>query len=70
MPVGPPDYPFAMPQNREAITLEREPPGCHVVPEFPGMDWIGHAQQGGGYVPPDYAWPTNPKQHQEEVSSG
>jgi hypothetical protein len=25
---------------------------------------------GGGSVPRDFAWPTNPKQHQEEYGSG
>ena len=70
MPIEPPQYPFAMPEDRPSITLEPEPPGCHTTPLFPGMDWIGRAQQGGGYVPADYEWPTNPKQRQEEESAG
>lgn len=64
------EYPFAMPENREDITHEPEPSGSRHDPRFPGLDWIGHANQGGGHVPEDYEWPTNPKQHQEEVSHG
>ncbi len=30
-----------------------------------GIDWIGRAQQGGGKVPDDFAWSSNPKQEQE-----
>ena len=26
--------------------------------------------RGGGFVPPDFGWGTNPKQHQEERGSG
>jgi hypothetical protein len=68
--VRPYEYPFAMPQDREAITQEPEPAGCHHDPRFDGIDWIGHAQQGGGHVPEDYEWPTSPKEHQEERGYG
>jgi hypothetical protein len=32
-------------------------------------EWNSGAR-GGGHVPKDFAWPTNPKQHQEEFGSG
>jgi hypothetical protein len=34
-----------------------------------GIDWIGRAQQGGGKVPADFTWNSNPKQEQEDGSA-
>ena len=38
----------------------RPPPNRH------GIDWIGREQQGGGRVPQDFTWISNPKQDQED----
>ena len=65
------DVPFVLPEEpREVITGEVEPTGG--VPREPQQDndWLGFHNQGGGHVPEDYEWPTNPKQRQEELSSG
>ena len=69
-----PDYPepprFVAPARREEVTDEPEPAGDHVEPWEPGIDWIGSAQQGGGHVPDDFEWTSNPKRWQEELSAG
>jgi len=70
MPIEPNKYPFAMPQDREAITGEPEPDSGHHDPRYGGLDWIGWRNQGGGHVPEDYEWPTNPKERQERSSMG
>ena len=32
-------------------------------------EWTS-GKRGGGHVPKDFTWPTNPKEHQEEFGSG
>ncbi len=51
--------------NRQQITQEPDPAGrwSH---QFPDM--IGYSSQGGGKVPEDFGWNTNPKQWQEELT--
>jgi hypothetical protein len=56
--------------NRPPVTGEPEPSGTHPEPAHQDVDWVGSAQQGGGFVPPDYEWTSNPKQEQDELSSG
>ena len=51
--------------NRESITKEPDPAG-RWSKAFPDM--IGYRNQGGGKVPEDYGWNTNPKQWQEELT--
>ncbi|QRK12419.1 hypothetical protein JQX13_21775 [Archangium violaceum] len=51
--------------NREPITRESDPAG-RWSSKFPDM--IGYKSQGGGMVPADYGWNTNPKQWQEEMT--
>jgi hypothetical protein len=51
--------------NREPITRETDPSG-RWSEKFPEM--IGYKNQGGGKVPADYGWNTNPKQWQEEMT--
>lgn len=51
--------------NREAITKEPDPAG-RWSKSFPDM--IGYRNQGGGKVPEDFGWNTNPKQWQEELT--
>lgn len=51
--------------HREPITRESDPAG-RWSSKFPDM--IGYKSQGGGKVPADYGWNTNPKQWQEEMT--
>jgi hypothetical protein len=53
--------------DRSAVTGEPEPISGHADPRFPDVSWIGHAQEGGGHVPDDFEWPTNPKQRQDDL---
>jgi hypothetical protein len=51
--------------NRQEVTRESDP-GGRWTPQFPDM--IGYTSQGGGKVPEDFGWHTNPKQWQEELT--
>lgn len=51
--------------HREPITREQDPAG-RWSKQFPDM--IGYKNQGGGKVPADFGWHTNPKQWQEELT--
>jgi hypothetical protein len=51
--------------NREPITRETDPAGRWSA-KFPDM--IGYKNQGGGKLPADFGWNTNPKQWQEEMT--
>jgi hypothetical protein len=62
----PPAPAFRLPQNRTRITREPDELGKW-TPLFPDM--LGHRQFGGGAVGPDFVWPSNPKEWQEELSS-
>jgi hypothetical protein len=55
--------------NREQITGEPDGLGSRKHPLNPGIDWVGSAHRGGGQVPQDLEWTTNPKQWQEESGS-
>ncbi|QDE66254.1 hypothetical protein BHS09_04170 [Myxococcus xanthus] len=57
--------PFLHRPNRQLITKEPDPAG-RWSKQFPDM--IGYASQGGGKVPADFGWNTNPKQWQEEMT--
>jgi hypothetical protein len=59
--------PFTHLPKREGITLEPDPAG-RWSDKFPDM--IGYRNQGGGKVPEDFGWNTNPKQWQEEHTEG
>jgi hypothetical protein len=61
-----PFYPFVPRRNRTLVTKEPDT-GGQWTPLFPDM--MGYAQEGGGAVPADFTWPTNPKQRQEELSN-
>jgi hypothetical protein len=61
---------FVLQKNRERVTGEPDRPGNRRTPEFPDTEWIGFRNQGGGHVPEDYEWLSNPKQAQEEDGSG
>jgi hypothetical protein len=57
--------PFVLPTQRESVTGEPDPAG-RWSDQFPDM--IGYKNQGGGKVPSDFGWATNPKQFQEEMT--
>ena len=57
--------PFVLPTNRQEVTHEPDP-GGRWSDQFPDM--IGYKNQGGGKVPADFGWATNPKQWQEEMT--
>jgi hypothetical protein len=60
-----PFYPFIPRRNRPPITKEPDAAG-RWTPVFPDM--IGYEQLGGGAVPGDFTWHSNPKQWQEEMT--
>lgn len=60
-----PFYPFVPRKLRPLVTKEPDAAGRWTT-LFPDM--IGYGQQGGGTVPTDFRWPTNPKQWQEELT--
>jgi hypothetical protein len=62
----PPPPPFRLPADRARITQEPDELGDW-TPKFPDM--MGQHQFGGGEVPKDFAWPSNPKEWQEELSN-
>ena len=67
-PEQPMGEPFLVPANREEVTGEPEPlTDCH-DPRYPDVSWE-HAPSthGGGYVPEDYEWTSNPKQRQDDL---
>ncbi len=66
----PPSEPFTLPEDRQAITQESEPGGDHHDPHHQDVDWIGHHNQGGGHVPADFEWRSNPKQDQDQGGCG
>ena len=60
-----PFYPFVPRKQRSLVTKEPDTAG-QWTPLFPDM--IGYEQQGGGAVPADFHWRSNPKQWQEELT--
>lgn len=64
---SPPPARFVLPRCRSHVTGEPERRGPGWDPRFPDVDWIGSAQQGGGHVPEDFQWTSNPKQHQDDL---
>ena len=60
-----PFYPFVPRRKRQLVTKEPDT-GGKWTPLFPDM--IGYGQEGGGAVPSEYHWPSNPKQVQEELT--
>lgn len=51
----------AVPYARQNITLEPELDGSHHDPRFPDNDWLGSVNMGGGAVPADFEWRSNPR---------
>lgn len=67
IPDQPLDTPFLVPRrSRTEVTGEPDQPGTF-DPRFPDVSWDGQTVHGGGHVPDDYEWPSNPKEHQDEL---
>jgi hypothetical protein len=66
LPKEPIETPFVVPANRSEVTGEPEREAGY-DPRFPDVSWDGTAQHGGGHMPEDYEWPTNPKERQDEL---
>ena len=62
--------PFTVQRDRERFHHEHEQRGTRPSKHHQDQDWIGSAHQGGGHVPADYAWTSNPKQEQDDQSAG
>lgn len=56
--------------RRELVTEEPEPAGTRHDFRHQDVDWIGHANQGGGRMPPDYQWKSNPRHDRLPVDKG
>lgn len=69
VPNYPDPPPFTLP-DRDEVT-QHEPPqiGVDAVPEHNDREWIGFANMGGGRVPDEHTWTSNPKQDQDDLSS-
>ncbi len=60
-----PKKPFVLQSDRTQVTKEPEL-GGKWTPKFPDM--LSLKNQGGGKVPADFTWRSNPKQTQEELT--
>ncbi len=62
-----PDYPepveFVVPTERERVTGE---PARTDEERWRQQHYMAMTKMGGGYVPPDYAWSSSPKEEQDE----
>ena len=56
---------FVLPKDRSSVTREPEIKSSW-TPLFPEM--TGFANQGPAKLSPEFTWPTNPKQWQEELT--
>lgn len=62
------DYPFTVPANREEVTREPEALLDRQDPRYPDVSWDNaQSLRGGGHVPEDYEWTSNPKEHQDAL---
>jgi hypothetical protein len=59
--------PFVVPANRTEVTEEPPRRGSGYDPQYPDVSWDGTEQHGGGHVPEDFEWTTNPKERQDEL---
>ncbi len=56
-----PEIHLAVLGDRERVTREPDLAGDHHDPRFPDNDWIGSVNMGGGAVPADLEWRSNPR---------
>src|ERR1700687_75915 len=61
--------PPVLPKDRPRITHEPDRAG-QWTPDFPDNDWLGFNNMGGGRVPSDFKWKSNPKERQEKEKRG
>ncbi|XXF78832.1 hypothetical protein P2318_03460 [Myxococcaceae bacterium GXIMD 01537] len=67
-PYPPIDATFVVPANRPEVTDEPQPFPDRLDPRFPDVSWDGAAStHGGGHVPEDFTWGSNPKQRQDDL---
>ena len=68
-----PDYPepqvFVVPPDREHVTHEAPQHGDEAVPNHNDREWIDYHNMGGGHVPDDHHWTSNPKADQDDLAS-
>ncbi len=69
MPAAERRNPFVLPRDRPRMTGEADRTG-QGSPDFPDNDWIGFGNLGGGRIPADFHWNSNPKEKQERESAG
>lgn len=62
LPDKPIETPFEVPKNRREVT--EEPTDAFMKSQ---VSWDGWAAHGGGHVPDDYAWTSNPKERQDAL---
>jgi hypothetical protein len=68
------DYPplptFVALRARVEITGEPERSPSEDDDFYPDVDWVSYGCMGGGHVPDDYEWTSNPKEEQDAASIG
>ncbi len=65
-----PDPPeFVVPDDRQEVTLEPPQLGGDWDPIHNDREWIDYRNQGGGHVPEDHGWTSNPKQVQDDLGN-
>jgi hypothetical protein len=69
-PLFPEPPPFTTTDDRREVTLEPPQLGDDCSPEHNDREWIDWRNQGGGYVPEDHTWTSNPKQVQDDLGNG
>lgn len=68
IPKTPIEAPFTVPGNREEVTGEPAPLTEHYDRRYPDVSWEHSSSlHGGGHVPEDYEWTSNPKQRQDDL---
>lgn len=68
IPDTPIEAPFTVPPNREEVTEEPEALPNRRDPRYPDVSWdSAHSTHGGGHVPEDFEWRSNPKERQDEL---
>ncbi len=65
----PPIPPFELPE-RQRVTLEPPQLGYDAVPEHNDREWLAFENQGGGSLPEEHDWTSNPKERQDEIGAG
>jgi len=69
IPNYPEPPPFVVPPDREHVTLEPPQLGGEWAPNHNDREYIDYQNMGGGYVPPDHHWTSNPKADQDDLSN-